>query len=590
MTAFIRGRSARVLFIVALGAGVAIAALARLAPPSALRLAQLPPNPRELAGSFHVHTTMSDGSGSVEEIAEAAASSGLRFVVFTDHGDGTRAPAPPRYLSGVLCITGVEIGTTGGHYIALGLHGPAPYPLAGEPRDVVEDVQRLGGFGIVSHPDSPKPELRWRDWTAPVPALEWLNGDSEWRDEPPRRIARAVATYFVRPPEVIASLLTRRTALERWDIVARRSRVVGVAGHDAHARIGLRGDPEPGVDQFSVRLPSYRSVFRTFSQRVVLDRVPTGDAAQDAGLVLRALEAGHTYTVVDAFAAPARLSFEAETAGRTARGGDDLSTSAPVRLTARVPHAPGVSLVLFRNGRVARSVAGPTIEHTHHPSGEIAVYRVEARLPNRAAGESVPWIVSNPIWIASAIDRTPARVEPPPSEAARRIFGGVEEGSWRIEKDGATAASIDVGIAPWGGRGLRLSYRLASGVPRGQYAAAVAALDPTKLPDWDRVRFRAAASPEMRISVQVREPKTGRRWRRSVVLDRAPRESVVRLDAMSFVEPVLAGRPPRGKLDTLLFVVDTTNARPGAEGTVWIGDIDLEREEKSRQVRTVSSM
>jgi hypothetical protein len=59
---------------------------------------------------------------------------------------------------------------------------------------------------------------------------------------------------------------------------------------------------------------------------------------------------------------------------------------------------------------------------------------------------------------------------------------------------------------------------------------------------------------------------------------------------MSFVEAVLAGTPPRGKLDTLLFVVDTTNARPGAKGTVWIGEVDLEREKKKRQVRTVRSM
>src|SRR2546426_4280648 len=39
-------------------------------------------------------------------------------------------------------------------------------PICGEARDVVEDVRRLGGFGIAAHPDSPKTELRWREWTA----------------------------------------------------------------------------------------------------------------------------------------------------------------------------------------------------------------------------------------------------------------------------------------------------------------------------------------------------------------------------------------------------------------------------------------
>src|SRR6516162_7307713 len=104
---------------------------------------------------IHVHTNRSDGLSSPDEIAAAAARAGLKFVVFTDHGDATRKPDPPRYLSGVLCLDGVEISTTGGHYIALDMPA-SPYPLGGEPRDVVDDVKRMGGFGIVAHPDSPR--------------------------------------------------------------------------------------------------------------------------------------------------------------------------------------------------------------------------------------------------------------------------------------------------------------------------------------------------------------------------------------------------------------------------------------------------
>ena len=95
----------------------------------------------------------------MEVVPAAAARVGLKFIVFTDHGDATRRPDAPAYRSGVLCLDGVEISTTGGHYIALDMPA-SPFPLGGEPRDVVEDVQRLGGFGIVAHPDSPKTELR----------------------------------------------------------------------------------------------------------------------------------------------------------------------------------------------------------------------------------------------------------------------------------------------------------------------------------------------------------------------------------------------------------------------------------------------
>ena len=39
-------------------------------------------------GAYHIHTLLSDGSGSVEEVAEAAARAGLSFVIITDHGNG----------------------------------------------------------------------------------------------------------------------------------------------------------------------------------------------------------------------------------------------------------------------------------------------------------------------------------------------------------------------------------------------------------------------------------------------------------------------------------------------------------------------
>ena len=109
---------------------------------------------RTLSGAYHIHTTRSDGAGSKADVAAAAARAGLKFAIFSDHGDGTQPPDPPVYLSGVLCLDAVEISTDRGHYVALDAQ-PSPYPLGGEPSAVVEDVRRLGGFGIAAHPDHP---------------------------------------------------------------------------------------------------------------------------------------------------------------------------------------------------------------------------------------------------------------------------------------------------------------------------------------------------------------------------------------------------------------------------------------------------
>src|SRR2546428_784233 len=123
------------------------------APIAAAGLPLTPWSDGTIPGGLHIPASRSDGRSGPDEIAAAAARAGLKFIAFTDHGDGTRAPDPPAYRSGVLCLDGVEISTTGGHYAALDIPA-APYPLGGEARDVVRDVRRLGGVGIAAATDS----------------------------------------------------------------------------------------------------------------------------------------------------------------------------------------------------------------------------------------------------------------------------------------------------------------------------------------------------------------------------------------------------------------------------------------------------
>ncbi len=188
---------------------------------------------------------------------------------------------------------------------------PPRIPLGGEARDVVDDISRFGGFAIAAHPASAKPELRWTDWSVPVGGLEWLNGDSEWRDESAFALTRALFAYPARSPESLATLLDQPEELmERWDALSARRRVVAVAGADAHARIGLRSLGEPYDSRALLPLPSYEDLFRTFSIALP-DVTLTGSASADANAVLDAIEQGRVYSTVDALAGPAALSFTA---------------------------------------------------------------------------------------------------------------------------------------------------------------------------------------------------------------------------------------------------------------------------------------
>ena len=198
------------------------------------------------SGVYDIHTVNSDGSGSIPEVAAAAAHDGLRFVIITDHGDGTKI-VPPAYVAGVLCIDAVEISTTGGHYVALGL-APAPYPLGGEPRDVVADVARLGGFGVVAHPHPLEPALRWDAWDLPFDGIEWMNADSERRERGRRRLLRLSPTTPSGPLHPSRRSSVARCAISSGGMRSLRTaawwasqEVMRMPGSAGTARIGSAG-------------------------------------------------------------------------------------------------------------------------------------------------------------------------------------------------------------------------------------------------------------------------------------------------------------------------------------------------------------
>ena len=517
-------------------------------------------------GSFHIHTNRSDGSGSPDDVAAAAARAGLTFIVLTDHGDGTRKPDPPQYRSGVLVIDAVELSTQAGHYIAIGLP-QAPYPLRGEARDVVEDVRRLGGFGIVAHPDSAKPALRWHDWEAGFDGMEWLNADTEWRDEQHWHLARALARYAFRPAETLASLLDRPdTTLARWDSLTTRRPVVAVAGADAHARAGWMDDDANGYRRgWFLRIPSYKASFSTFAMRVRLERPLSTDAAADAARIIDALKRGAVYSAVDAIASPADLDFFATGGGgRTGQGERVNQPADPVALTART-NATGGEMVIRKDGRVL--ARGPQPELTVETTGE-GTYRVEVYLAGGPGEPPIPWIVSNPIYVRG--DEWGSA--PSPAADAITITRGIQGGPWHTEKDDASSAQVAQADYPTGP--VTFTFRLGDGDRTGQYAALGIGVGKA-LTERTHLAFRAHASRPMRVSVQARHPATGDRWQRSIYLDTNPRDVITRFADMTPIgssgtfDPALA--------DTLLFVVDTTNTAPGTAGTFVLEGLRIER-------------
>jgi len=106
-----------------------------------------------LKADLHVHSVGSyDGTASVGEILNAAVDAGLDAVAVTDHDEIERSleAAERAREHGLVGVPGVEVSTSDGHLLALGVE---ERPSAGEAvSETVERVRNLGGAAVVPHP------------------------------------------------------------------------------------------------------------------------------------------------------------------------------------------------------------------------------------------------------------------------------------------------------------------------------------------------------------------------------------------------------------------------------------------------------
>jgi hypothetical protein len=522
-------------------------------------------------GAYHVHSRRSDGTGSIDEIAAAAARAGLQFVVFTDHGDGTRALEPPRYRAGVLCLDAVELNTASGHLVVVGSR-PSTYPLAGRASAVIEDAHRLGGMAFAAHPDSPRPTLQWKDWSAPLDGLEWLNADSEWRDEFLGSLGRYLLTYRLRPAETLTAALDRpATALDRWDQLTPSRRVVGLAGADAHARLGFRQQTDPYEGGWHLKVPSYEASFKTFGIRVQLPVPLKGDAVADAENVLTHLRLGRVYSVIDGLATPGAFEFAATSGDRKADMGGYLDIRGEVVLHVRHAAPEGSRMVILRNGQAFFDTSDREIRLG--VVAEPAVYRVEIHVPGATGQPPIPWLVSNPIYVGMRAAHEAVARPAPPVIATRRASIATE--LWGAEASAMSLSTLRPPTVPDGIAGLEWHYQLASGVPAGQYAAVRFPVD--GLVGLDRLQLRARADHAVRIWLQLRASTVGEgeRWGRTMYLDQDYRSLEVRFDELEPLGATSTPSPPLDRIDVVLMVVDTVNTLPGTAGVVQIAELWL---------------
>ena len=529
-----------------------------------------------VGGVVHVHTTLSDGGGTPEEVVAEARRAGLGFVALTDHNN-LDAKRFEGYHDGVLVLVGTEISTSAGHLVALGIPDPA-YRFSGDPKDALDDVLDAGGVAFAAHPLSPRPDFRWTGWDLAGPwGIEIANGDSQWREAGWGRLLRTAGLYGLNERyALLTSLAPPTAALARWDSMLARRDVAGIGGADAHSRAPL-------TKRTAVRFPSYASVFALARNHVLLEHPLSGEVAADVRAVAAALGRGRSYLGLDALAPADGFFFVAEEAGeRRGTMGDTVAPSPGLVLRAggRLPTGSRVSLL--KDGvPVAEGTAG--IERAADAPG---VYRVEVRVPRW----SVPWIVSNPIYVFGAKEaaerqKRAARPPEPPPPAAAVPLDAPGSPSLAAEFDSSSWMDPDV-LAPHEGPegrpAERLFFRLGTPTPDHPFvSAALVSRKPRDLRGRSGLVMAVKADGVYRVWVQVRDLNAASAdggmewWYASLRTSTEWRRVAVPFAALRSVNPRTDGKLDLDKVAMVVLVLDQGAVKPGTEGRIWFADLGL---------------
>jgi hypothetical protein len=533
-----------------------------------------------LPGVVHVHTTLSDGAATPEEVIAAAQAAGLKFVVITDHNtlDAKRWEG---YHDGLLVIVGTEVSTTAGHVLGLGIPDPV-FRFSGDARDALDDVYTLEGAAFAAHPTSPRPDFRWTGWDLPGPwGLEVINGDSQWRSAGRARLTRTLALYPLNHEYALLGSLTAPTeALARWDALLARRPAAAIAGTDAHGQVPIRKER-------AVPFPSYESLFRLARNHVLLNRAPTGDVSVDAPGIVRALAVGRSYVALDALAPADGFAFTAV--------GIDSRTSHPWSMGDVVPPERGLRLraggrlpeharvTLLRDGRPLADAEGAVDVEAPGPG----VYRVEVRVP----GWEVPWVISNPISVfssAAAKERGAAAdwpAEPPAPPAVRVIDSFDGPTTFRPEFDPSSSMDAEVlapRAGPDGSAAARIHFRLGTpGAGRPYVWCALVSREPRDLSGAQGLVFSIRGDRRYRISVQVRDTNPASAddgtewWFASVRTESEWRRLAVPFSRLRSLDPKTDGKLDLDKVRQLVFVLDQGAVKPGTAGEILVDGLGL---------------
>ena len=345
----------------------------------------------EYVGAIHIHSTYSDGSGTVDEIIKTAQEVDLDYIVLTDHNTlRAKNEGKEGWHGNTILLVGAEINDkqNQNHYLALGIEKTFSTRISA--KDYVSKVKEKGGIGFLAHPHEERSSMKehppypWTEWnTEDFTGIEIWNHMSEWMEG---LNDSNKYNYFVHPLKSIVA--PPKKTLQVWDDLNLKRRVVGIGGIDAHAhKLNIMGF-------FEVEVFPYKILFKSIRTHLLCDtkmnKSNNGfEFVHDKQAILNTLKNGRLFVSNYYHGNAKGFRYFAQDSSGIYHMGESIKFNPKIRLRVILPNI-SATIRLIQNGKLIEEVENIDAEFKVDSKG---AYRVEIYLDGKA------WIYSNHIRI-----------------------------------------------------------------------------------------------------------------------------------------------------------------------------------------------
>jgi hypothetical protein len=350
----------------------------------------------EIAINLHMHTRHSDGTGTHQDIAEAAIKTGLEAVIVTDHN--ILVPDQEGYFvkgeKSVLILIGEEIHDNdteqrNNHLLVFAVDNELA-DLAPDTQGLITKIAESNGLSFIAHPIDPaapkfdQGDFSWDKWdVSGFTGIELWNGFSEFKT---RLNGIPAALWYAFNPSRIARGPIPETIMI-WDrLTGTGNKIVGVGGSDAHAM-------HANLGPIKRTLFPYHYHFRSVNTHLLLPNTLSGDINTDKSMIYDALRQGHAFIGYDLPHSTRGFRFTGTGIGANAVMGDEISAGDGITLQITLPSQ--AECILIKDGQAIKHWRDK--QNCSYSATRPGIYRVEVYKP--FLGRRRAWIFSNPIYI-----------------------------------------------------------------------------------------------------------------------------------------------------------------------------------------------